>query len=157
SKSLGELAKKDAASRFTLGALSMDIRQLRISAGYRDDVLTVRPDYSAPALKYFFGPDLDAARTVTHTVNRRIGYAGFNNDRVLPIEEKYVPLAAGDGKITMIFPNLPIGLYSLMIHGEIDSQGRKNLERVWRPCPMEFALRDDRGTITTTGRMLLKQ
>ncbi len=66
-------------------------------------------------------------------------------------------LAAGRGETTVALPNLPVGLYSFYIHGSIDPQGREQLARVWKPCPMVFEARSADGEIVSQGRRLLKQ
>jgi hypothetical protein len=68
-----------------------------------------------------------------------------------------ISLSRGDAPITRTLNALDTGIYSLMVHGSIDPQGRDKLGRVWRPCPMEFELRDAAGRVVERGRMLLKQ
>ena len=54
-------------------------------------------------------------------------------------------MSKGDKPLTLTLKNLSIGRYSLRIYGSIDPNGRTAFDRVWKPCPMEFAARDAKG------------
>ncbi|MCE9631310.1 MAG: hypothetical protein K8S94_11440, partial [Planctomycetia bacterium] len=79
------------------------------------------------------------------------------NAREFTIDETYVPLKPGDAPVTIKLPDLKIGLSTFTLYGTIDPAGRDQLERVWKPCPIEFEARDAAGNLVAHGRRLAKQ
>jgi len=147
-----------APAAITLGNSNVEIKRLRVSNRFRDEVFLLQPDFGRPDAVAVFSPEqINAARSKTRTVTRRLGYPGYNNFVTPTIEEKFIPLAADSPPLEVALPELKRGLYSFYIYGTIAAQGRENLPRVWQPCPMEFTLRDKDGKKLTQGRMLLKQ
>jgi hypothetical protein len=71
--------------------------------------------------------------------------------------EHILSLSAGATPVEIKLPDMKIGLYTLYLYGQIDPKGRKDLDRVWKPCPLRFQLRRHDGKITTYGNLLLKQ
>jgi len=51
-----------------------------------------------------------------------------------------IPLKAGDKPIVLHLAGLQPSLYAFYVHGAIAANGRAQLDRVWRPCPMAFEL-----------------
>ena len=71
----------------------------------------------------------------------RVGCPGYGNYRVAPMPEHILSLSAGPHPVEINLPDMKIGLYTLYLYGQIDPQGRKDLGRVWKPCPLRFQLR----------------
>ena len=113
-----------------------------------------------PGLRSWDGKDLDATRarekecdiTTTGIPAREPGWWEFP-DRV---SLSCITMARGDKPITLDLQGMKIGLYTFNIFGFIDDKGRKKLERVWQPCPMEFEVKDAKGKVVTKGLRLLK-
>ena len=68
-----------------------------------------------------------------------------------------VTLTRDSGEITMTFRDLPVGLYSFYLYGTIAPAGRAELQRIWKPTPMQFEVRNADGKRVCWGRRLLKQ
>jgi len=158
-----EMAKalgKDLPATLALGHDAVEIARLRISRGLRDGLLLRPLPYRVPpenALAIYRPAELDPARAVTRKITRLLGYPGYQNRQATEIDEAFLPMKAGDPPLTVALKNMQPGLYSFFLYGTIASQGRTRLDQVWKPCPMEFELRDRRSRLMANGRMLLKQ
>ena len=137
----------------------MEIKAVRISKGFREGLLYIEPERASLAgfVKVFTADQLDPRHAVLRTVQRRVGCPGYGNYRVVPMPEYILSLAAGATPVEIKLPDMKIGLYTLYLYGQIDAQGRKDLDRVWKPCPLRFQLQRHDGKITTYGNLLLKQ
>jgi hypothetical protein len=150
-------AQKGLPSTITLGSPRADILTLRISKGFRSDILQPHPDpIEKEALRTARAGDLEPLRVETNRVRRALGYAGYHNSATVSIPEESHVLKPG-ASATLELGVLPVGLYSLHLYGTIDPNGRTNLNRVWNPCPMEFEAVDGNGRQAAFGRRLLKQ
>ncbi len=148
----------DQPQTLSIGHPEVRIKQLRLSQGYRTEVLDLNPrPTQAGAGQWFDAQQLDAARAQTATRERSVGYGGRNNFRLLPLTESYLALAPGDPAVELKLNNLPVGIYSAYLIGQIDPKGRAQLERIWQPCPMLFTAHDAQGNQLEAGRRLLKQ
>ncbi len=96
-------------------------------------------------------------RVRSRTVQRWLAEPDGRRRLVVPVEERYVPLRRGDDPVRIVLPDLQPSLYTLFVYGTIARRGREELPRVWKPCPMEFRIVDDRGREIERGRKLLKQ
>lgn len=108
----------------------------------------------------FAGERLDPARAVKRAhvpiASPPAPRSGRVADPALP-SDTCIPLEAGDKPIVLPLAALQPSLYAFYIHGSIAANGRAQLDRVWRPCPMAFGLRDAGKKVVAEGRMLLKQ
>jgi len=144
------------AETLTFGHEKLETRMLRVSTRFREDVLVVRPA-QAGGEGAFTADKLDAQRARERQVERWLGYPGYRNEVAATVSERYVPLAAGDAPITLPLKGLAPGLYGFYVYGTVAREGRDKLERVWKPCPMAFEMKDQGGKVAACGRMLLKQ
>lgn len=96
-------------------------------------------------------------RLVTNTLSSKYDKRGRLVPLAKPITESFIRMAAGDPWVEFKLPSLDLGLYSLNIIGQVVADGRTSLDRVWRPCPMEFEARDPAGALVERGRLQLKQ
>lgn len=69
----------------------------------------------------------------------------------------YLEMKPGGDAVSVPLPVLPIGLYSLQLVGYLDPQGRSDLDRIWKPCPIDFEAAGNEGTRRGSGRLLAKQ
>jgi len=136
---------------------SIEVRAMRISNCFRTDLVAFAPDLPEAGPMLWTPATLDpkAARQVTAT--RQVGYPGYRNTRDLMVTESVLPLTKSGSVLEIRTGSLAIGLYSFFVHGAIDPNGRAALERVWKPCPLEFEVCDEHGARVGWGRRLLKQ
>lgn len=156
-KAMADRFANQLPETFPVGGPNVELRQLRISRSYRADVLEVSPLFVSGNAQTWTPQTLDAQRSQTRTVERSVGYPGYRNERTVSTEETLLRLPPGSPPVTIKVQGLPIGLYSFYVYGRIDAGGRNQLERVWRPCPMEFAATGPDGKLVESGRLLLKQ
>lgn len=170
-KAVATAAASGQPASVTFGAPGVDLRAVRISRGLRADILepeiaplaenfttanTMRHGIPATGVASWDAKALDANRTVTERVRRAVGF-DVNNVQQFTINESFVPLKPGDLPVTIKLPDLKIGLVTFTLYGTIDPVGREQLERVWKPCPIEFEARDAAGNVVAHGRRLAKQ
>ena len=161
-----ELARRWAATRtrfattmpstLILGNTNVIIKALRLSNRYRSEIFTATPMLPASNSVTWLPSQLDATRTTNRTVVRTVGY-GLYNDISEPVNESFLVLSNGGAPVTLQLTNVPVGLYTYYVWGQIDPRGRANLNQVWKPCPMDFQAKDAGGTVLAHGRMMLKQ
>jgi hypothetical protein len=141
----------------TIGWANADIMKLRISKGFRKDVLMPHPDLNVKGAERTFLPrDIRPDRIVKESALRTIGYPGYHNYGVWEIPEESIALRPGD-YVMVNLGKLPIGLYSMHVFGIVDPKGRTALSQIWKPCPMDFEVVDGKGKKVAMGRRLLKQ
>lgn len=155
--SSGTNFSKGMPSTISLGNANVEIRAIRISRIFRDGIFEFAPDLPVSSPTNVLPANIDAARTLSRSVSRTVGYPGFGNYKTMVLDEPYLPLGPGDLVVSLQLPNLPVGLYSCYVYGQVDPLGRNSLDRVWKPCPMEFRAVDEGGTLLAQGTMLLKQ
>jgi hypothetical protein len=152
-------ASLPAPSAVSLGGPGVTLRAVRLSSRFRDEVVLPQPG-ALPAQvgeTMLDAGALDPARVQTRPVVRRLGHLGYGNFQEVTVTEISLPLEAGDPWLELKLPGLAVGIYSLNLYGTIAPQGRTALDRVWRPCPMEFEALDAAGRRVEQGRLLLKQ
>ncbi|HUT57771.1 MAG TPA: hypothetical protein VNA25_07950, partial [Phycisphaerae bacterium] len=143
-----------------LGCPQVEIKRVRISNVFRDSVLYLQPERALKqgAMQVFTADQLAPERAVVRTVQRRMGYPGGSPHYVTAtMNEAVLPLSAGAAPFGIKLKGMKIGLYTLYVYGQIAPKGSKDLDRVWKPCPLRFQLRDAGGAVTTYGNLLLKQ
>jgi hypothetical protein len=140
---------------FTLGSDAVELRALRISNRFRPEIAYPQAVFERAEGRPHTAAEVDPARAVATTPLRRVGY-GKRNAQDVPVAETAITLAPGD-RVTMKLPSLPVGLYSCWLYGSVDPKGRTELDRVWRPAPMEFEVTNARKEQVGRGRLLLKQ
>lgn len=143
--------------RLVFGSSDTDLLTLRLSRAYREEVLEPQPMLAAPGETVWTGEALDPQRARAVAVARTLGYPGGRHEHAVTREESLVTLTGGAPPVVVSLKGMPVGLYTFNLYGSIEPQGRKDLERVWRPCAMEFEARDARGRCVEMGRRLLKQ
>lgn len=156
-KAMAERFAGNLPETFPVGGPGVELQRLRISRCYRENVLEVAPLFAAPGVRTWTPQALDPRRSETKTVERSVGYPGYRNERTVTTDETLLRLAPGSPPVTLALPGLPVGLYSFYVYGAVDAKGRDQLERVWRPCPMEFTATGPDGERVESGRLLLKQ
>ena len=143
-----------------LGCPEVEIRSVRISRVFRDGLLYLQPERALKpgAVQVFTADQLDPAHAVLRTVQRRLGYpGGASNHGTATMNEAILPLSAGAPPFEIKLKQMKIGLYTLYVYGQIDPKGRKDLDHVWKPCPLRFQLKGESGKVMTYGNLLLKQ
>ena len=156
-KAIAADVAKGLPESFAFGSSAIEVRALRISHRYRAEVLEVAAALPEAGSNMWPASTLDPRRTTSQTATRLIGYPGYRNHRAVTVMERFVPMTKGDAPLTIRLKDMKIGLYSLFIHGTVDPKGREQLNRVWKPCAMEFEARDAKGRKIAWGRRLLKQ
>jgi hypothetical protein len=136
----------------TIGHGGIDILKVRISRGFREDLLLPQPARRSS----IEAAALDSKRAQKRTVSRTVGLPGYRNFVRRDVSETFLPLVAGD-QVVLPLPGLKPSLYTVFLDGTIARAGRDTMPRVWRPAPMDFELRDSGGTVVARGRMPLKQ
>jgi|GEM_PF-5522561 len=149
--------KTGKPSEITFGHPSIELRKVRISDSYREDVLSLDAEIPSEGATQWLPTDLDSKRTESETVSRLLGYSGYRNGLSFPVTERFIPLSANSDPIVIPLKDMKIGLYTLFLHGTISPLGRTKLDRVWKPCPMEMVLLDKSGKRVGYGKLLLKQ
>lgn len=170
-KSVATAAASGQPATVTFGAPGVDVRAVRISRGLRDEIVApqlaflaenfstsnhMRRGIPATGVAAWDATAIDAKRTVTERVRRAVGF-DVNNLQNITIDESFIPLEPGGAPVTLQVPDLKIGLVTFTLYGTVDPAGRDKLERVWKPCPIEFEARDASGTRVAHGRRLAKQ
>ncbi|NDC64031.1 MAG: hypothetical protein EBZ59_08645, partial [Planctomycetia bacterium] len=170
-KSVAAAAASGQPASLKFGADGVDLRAVRISRGLRAEIVepeiaplaenfttsnNMRHGIPAIGVASWDAKALDSIRTVTERVRRSVGF-DERNAHEFTIDESFVPLKPGDPPVTIKLPDLKIGLATFTLYGTVDSAGRDKLERVWKPCPIEFEARDSSGNLVAHGRRLAKQ
>jgi hypothetical protein len=170
-KAVAAAAASGQPASLKFGADGVDLRAVRISRGLRTEIVepqiaplaenfttsnNMRHGIPAIGVASWDAKSLDASRVVTERIRRAVGF-DVNNAQQFTIDETYVPLKPGDPPVTIKLPDLKIGLSTFTLYGTIDPAGRDKLERVWKPCPIEFEARDAAGNVVAHGRRLAKQ
>jgi len=147
---------KGVPAQISLGSAATDLLKLRVSRRYRSDVLDPQPQSAGRDERAWTAGELDAARARTQEVTRVLGYGSYN-ERPFPVSETTVALTPGGQPLTITLKDMKTGIYSFYLYGTIDPKGRTKLDRVWKPCPVEFQAFDAAGKRVDVGRRLLKQ
>jgi hypothetical protein len=148
--SLGEPAA------LSLGGEQVVVKQLRLSSAFRSDILLphARPWQTRGTI--LSAQAIDPARAQAVMVTRTVGVDRYNQ-RVLRVQETQLPLTPGGEAVRVQLPELAAGAYVIHLYGQVEPKGRDKLERIWLPCPIEFAARDAQGRLIASGRRLAKQ
>jgi hypothetical protein len=141
---------------FMLGNSAVLIKSLRISNIYRSNLFTVTPSLPQSNSTNWLPTNLDPSRATNQTVSRTVGYAA-NQEISMLVTEPYLPVAPGSAPFSIQLTNVPIGLYTFYLYGQIAPNGRTNLNQVWKPCSMDFTATDAGGALLAEGRMPIKE
>jgi hypothetical protein len=151
-----QLIQQGQGVSLTLGSEQIAIQQVRISGAFRPDILLPAAAPKQSEGMILSADAIDRARAKPTITARSLGMNRYNQ-RTVRVEEQQLTLTPGGEPVKMLLPDLRAGLYAVHLYGHVDSKGRDKLERIWSPCPIEFAARDAKGKVITTGRRLAKQ
>jgi hypothetical protein len=153
---MGLAFAKGLPAQLSFGGPAVDLLRLRVSKVYRRDVLEPGPQAAGKGETAWTVADIDPGRAKTREVTRVLGYGSYN-ERPFTISESTLALTPDAAPLRINLKDLKIGLYSFYLYGTIDPKGRAKLDRVWKPCPVEFEVANSRGERVEIARRLLKQ
>lgn len=141
----------------TLGSNLVQIQAIKISNVYKTNLFSIAALLPQANATNWIPATLDPTRATNQTVLRNVGYPGYNNYVSMLVNESYLPVAPGSPSFSIQLTNVPIGLYTYYLFGQIAPNGRTSLNQVWKPCMMNFMATDAGGTILGQGQMPIKE